>query len=117
MKKSERKILLWVYLGVIIGLYVLWLATSHYLPKTRAGEPWQPVSKVATAPRHAEGGQPMMRLARRATLLVAFSLLISAASAYADCAWVLWRMGESSPWHVFQAFSTREGCITAMHQQ
>ncbi len=32
MKKSERKILLWVYLGVIIGLYVLWLATSHYLP-------------------------------------------------------------------------------------
>ena len=32
----------------------------------------------------------MMRLARRATLLVAFSLLTSAATAYAECAWVLW---------------------------
>ena len=32
----------------------------------------------------------MMRLARRASLLVAFSLLISAATAYAECAWVLW---------------------------
>jgi hypothetical protein len=36
------------------------------------------------------GGQPMMRLARRASLLVAFSLLTSAATAYAECAWVLW---------------------------
>jgi hypothetical protein len=31
-----------------------------------------------------------MRLPRRASLLVAFSLLISAATAYAECAWVLW---------------------------
>jgi hypothetical protein len=31
----------------------------------------------------------MMRL-RRATLLVAFYLLTSAATAYAECAWVLW---------------------------
>src|SRR5439155_20244582 len=35
---------------------------------------------------------PMMRAARRATLLVAFSLLTSAATAHAECAWVLWRM-------------------------
>src|SRR6266545_3481110 len=32
----------------------------------------------------------MMRLGRRASLLVAFSLLTSAATAYAECAWVLW---------------------------
>jgi len=31
----------------------------------------------------------MMRLARMASLLVAFSLLSSAATAYAECAWVL----------------------------
>jgi len=35
------------------------------------------------------GGRPMMRL-RRATLLVAFSLLTSATTAGAECAWVLW---------------------------
>ena len=32
----------------------------------------------------------MTRLARRASLLVAFSLLTSAATAYAECAWVMW---------------------------
>jgi hypothetical protein len=31
----------------------------------------------------------MMRLARRASLLVAFSLLASAATAWAQCAWVM----------------------------
>jgi hypothetical protein len=31
-----------------------------------------------------------MRLARRASLLVAFFLLASAATASAACAWVLW---------------------------
>jgi hypothetical protein len=35
----------------------------------------------------------MMRLGRRATLLVALSLLTSAATAYAECAWVLWAGG------------------------
>ena len=32
----------------------------------------------------------MMRSGRRASLLVAFSLLTPAATAYAECAWVLW---------------------------
>ncbi|PYN82548.1 MAG: hypothetical protein DMD96_05790 [Candidatus Rokuibacteriota bacterium] len=59
----------------------------------------------------------MTRLARRASLLVAFFLLTSAATAYAECAWVLWLMGGSSPWSVFRAFSTREACIEAMHHQ
>ena len=43
----------------------------------------------------------MMRLARRARLLVAFSLLTSAATAYAECAWVLWEeevwLGPANP--------------------
>src|SRR6266852_3908069 len=37
----------------------------------------------------------MARLARRASLLVAFSLLTSAATAHAECAWVLWSAMES----------------------
>src|SRR5712692_6490522 len=52
-----------------------------------------------------------------ASLLVTLSLLISAATADAECAWVLWMMGGPYPWHVFQAFSTREACVRAMHQQ
>ena len=32
----------------------------------------------------------MMRLGRRASLLVALFLLTCAATAYAECAWVLW---------------------------
>jgi len=32
----------------------------------------------------------MMRLGRRVSLLVAFYMLASAATAYAECAWVLW---------------------------
>jgi hypothetical protein len=40
----------------------------------------------------------MTRLPRRASLLVAFLLLTSAATAYADCAWVLWQQqAEISP--------------------
>jgi ABC-type glycerol-3-phosphate transport system substrate-binding protein len=59
----------------------------------------------------------MMRLGRSASLLVAFSLLTSAATAYAECAWALWLRNDSSPWDVLQAFSSREGCIEAMSKQ
>jgi hypothetical protein len=43
-----------------------------------------------------------MRLARRALLLVAFFLLTSAATAYAECAWVLWeeRPLKSGEWRL-----------------
>jgi len=34
----------------------------------------------------------MMRLARRVSLLVAFSLLTSAATAHGECAWVVWAL-------------------------
>ena len=43
----------------------------------------------------------MMRLARMASLLLALSLLTSAATAHAECAWGLWvesrRVGEGAP--------------------
>ncbi len=38
----------------------------------------------------------MMRRGRRASLLVAFSLLTSAATASAECAWVLWFKPEAN---------------------
>jgi hypothetical protein len=38
----------------------------------------------------------MMRLARKAALLVAFSLLTSTATADAECAWVLWTRDASA---------------------
>jgi len=40
----------------------------------------------------------MMGRARTALLLVAFSLLTSAATAYAECAWVLWVKQEQGLW-------------------
>ena len=59
----------------------------------------------------------MIRLVRKATLLVALSVLTPATAVYADCAWALWLQRDSSPWGVLQAFSTREGCIEPMSQQ
>ncbi len=38
----------------------------------------------------------MTRLPRRASLLLAFSLLTSAAPAYAECAWMMARLGVES---------------------
>jgi hypothetical protein len=39
----------------------------------------------------------MMRLGRRASLLVTLALLTSAATASAECAWVLWEEEQMSP--------------------
>jgi len=39
----------------------------------------------------------MIRLVRRASLPVTLYLLISAATATADCAWVLWAMRAQAP--------------------
>jgi hypothetical protein len=62
-----------------------------------------------------------MRLGRRTSLLVAFYLLISAATASAECAWVLWQQqAEISPsgsvsssdwtWLTVEATSTEAEC-------
>jgi len=62
------------------------------------------------------GGQPMMRLTRRGSLLVAFCLLTSAATAYAECAWVMWeeRPLKSGEWRLatttVSTFETKRSC-------
>ena len=59
----------------------------------------------------------MTRLPRRASLLVAFSLLTSAATAHAECAWVLWTYDGASPssfttntWRPKAPFQTYDQC-------
>jgi len=63
----------------------------------------------------------MMRL-RRASLLVAFSLLTSAATAHAECAWVLWKaittpkLPPQDPYAV-TAYPTMQECETALAKE
>jgi hypothetical protein len=63
----------------------------------------------------------MMRLERRASLLVAFSLLDCAATAHAECAWVLWQNPvtisslnptkvNSGDWKANDSFQSLEEC-------
>jgi hypothetical protein len=62
----------------------------------------------------------MMRLGRKASLLVAFYLLTSAASAYAECAWVLWDQRVSTHpkvpvegmWTTVEAYKQKDECDT-----
>ncbi len=60
-----------------------------------------------------------MRLPRRASLLVALSLLVPAATAYAASEWVLWLKKDydaavEGQWSLIQAFVTRQDCIAAL---
>ena len=50
----------------------------------------------------------MIQLVRRASLLAAFSLIASAATAYAECAWVLW-----TKW----ALMTKPSPLQSMHSR
>jgi hypothetical protein len=63
-----------------------------------------------------------MRLPRRAPLLLAFSLLISTATAHAECAWVFWLEVSSPPTHEsssrpLSGWGTREACEQALTQR
>jgi hypothetical protein len=67
----------------------------------------------------------MIRLPRTASLLLVFSLLTSAATAQAECAWVLWyrvteyRDGEATeaPFDVEEAHPTLDACEAALHER
>jgi hypothetical protein len=67
----------------------------------------------------------MMRLARRVSLLVAFSLLVSAATAHAECAWVLWSdvstgspgMASAREWEIASTSPSQKSCQALMRQQ
>ncbi len=60
----------------------------------------------------------MARLARRtALLLVAFYLLTSAATVYADCAWVLWEdilTTKATTTEPIRAYTTKSDCDRAL---
>jgi len=62
----------------------------------------------------------MMNLLRRASLLVAFYVLTSAARAYAEYAWVLWEQTEyfgkdrKMVWTIEDAYATQKDCATAL---
>ena len=64
----------------------------------------------------------MMRFARRVSLLVAFSLLTSAATAHAACAWVLWlaasvpTLPDEGP-GVVTAYPTMKDCEAALAKE
>jgi hypothetical protein len=54
-----------------------------------------------------------MQLARRISLLLAFSLLTSATTAYAECAWVMWELGPVVPqkWEPVTSFRSEQNCV------
>jgi len=62
----------------------------------------------------------MTRLGRRASLLVAFYLLTSAATAHAECAWVLWTYsldkGIEGMHSVELARPTRQECVAEVRE-
>src|SRR2546428_436945 len=61
----------------------------------------------------------MMRAVRKSTLFVAFYLLTSAATAYAECAWVLWK--DTTDYETvtvpMSAFGTKQACERALGEQ
>ena len=64
----------------------------------------------------------MMHIARRASLLVAFYQLTSAATAYAECAWVLWQhsiIGSTTrvTTEPVDAYDTRQACGNAINAE
>ena len=52
----------------------------------------------------------MLRHLRLTILLVTFYLLTSAATAHAECAWVLWGQASGRSWEPHMALATQEEC-------
>ena len=56
----------------------------------------------------------MMRLGRGTLPLVVLSVLTAAATAHAECAWVLWEQITSQPWSVKDGFADTDSCQRAL---
>jgi hypothetical protein len=63
----------------------------------------------------------MMRLSRRASLLAAFSLFTSVATAHAECAWVLWERwsieGAGDSWTALGSEGSQWACNRASERE
>ena len=59
-------------------------------------------------------GRWIMRLTRTAPLLLALSLLTSAATAYAECVWVLWGDVVGQTWTIGSAYGGQQECEKAI---
>jgi hypothetical protein len=79
---------------------------------------WRAYERVRVKRATAEEGQTMMRL-RRASVIAALSLLTSAATAYAECAWVLWTRTKEPgvagwwngpTWKAHSAYTSKSAC-------
>ena len=56
----------------------------------------------------------MIRHTRRASVLLAFCVLTSAATAEAECAWVLWEQMNAATWSLKDGFSDTDSCKRAL---
>jgi hypothetical protein len=54
---------------------------------------------------------------RYVPLLLLGSALAVLTPARAEAAWMLWMMGNASPWDSVGTYSTKEECVAALHQE
>ena len=59
----------------------------------------------------------MIRLARRALLVATVSLLTSAATTYAECAWVLWSSDHGQHWVIHGTHRDKRACFKQIERE